>query len=90
MMNRNHWCISACFPTTDVITARANFRSRPDPVNEALPINPSLEDCTKGFAIPVAVRGVQCQSGFRITIFDERTRGDNWKPRLERVVVAGE
>ena len=21
-------------------------------------------------------------------IFDERTRGDNWKPRLERVVVA--
>jgi len=28
--------------------------------------------------------------GFRITIFDTRTRGDNWKPRLERVVVAGE
>ena len=25
---------------------------------------------------------------FRITIFDTRTRGDNWKPRLERVVVA--
>jgi len=25
-----------------------------------------------------------------MTIFDERTRGDNWKPRLERVVVAGE
>jgi hypothetical protein len=31
-----------------------------------------------------------CWRGFRITIFDERTRGDNWKPRLERVVVAGE
>jgi hypothetical protein len=29
-------------------------------------------------------------SGFRITIFDERTRGDNSKPRLERVVVVGE
>jgi hypothetical protein len=27
--------------------------------------------------------------GFRITVFDTRTRGDNWKPRLERVVVAG-
>jgi hypothetical protein len=26
----------------------------------------------------------------RITIFDERTRGDNPKLRLERVVVAGE
>ena len=30
------------------------------------------------------------RSGFRITIFDNRTRGDNSKPRLERVVVAGE
>jgi hypothetical protein len=29
------------------------------------------------------------RAGFRITIFDTRTRGDNWKPRLERVVVAG-
>ena len=29
------------------------------------------------------------RSGFRITIFDNRTRGDNSKPRLERV-VAGE
>jgi len=29
-------------------------------------------------------------AGFRITIFDERTRGDSSKPRLERVVVAGE
>jgi len=28
--------------------------------------------------------------GFRITIFDERTRRDNSKPKLERVVVAGE
>jgi hypothetical protein len=28
--------------------------------------------------------------GFRITILDTHTRGDNWKPRLERVVVAGE
>jgi len=24
-----------------------------------------------------------CRSGFRITIFDTRTRGDNWKPRLD-------
>jgi hypothetical protein len=30
------------------------------------------------------------RSGFRITIFDNRTRGDNSKPRLERVVAAGE
>jgi hypothetical protein len=29
-------------------------------------------------------------AGFRITIFDTRTCGDNWKPRLERVVAAGE
>ena len=28
--------------------------------------------------------------GFRITIFNTRTCGDNWKPRLERVVVARE
>jgi hypothetical protein len=28
--------------------------------------------------------------GFRITIFDTRTRGDNWKPRLERVVAGSE
>ena len=27
--------------------------------------------------------------GFRITIFDECSRGDNLKPRLERVVVGG-
>ena len=38
---------------------------------------------------PCGSRG-QCQSEFRITIFDERSRGDNSKPRLERVVVAGE
>jgi hypothetical protein len=30
------------------------------------------------------------RAGFRITIFDTRTRGDNPKPRLERVAVAGE
>jgi hypothetical protein len=30
------------------------------------------------------------RSGFRITIFDERTGGDNLTPRLKRVVVAGE
>jgi hypothetical protein len=30
------------------------------------------------------------RAGFRITIFDDRTRGDSSKPRLERVVVAGE
>ncbi len=29
------------------------------------------------------------RAGFRITIFDNRTRGDNSKPRLERVVVDG-
>jgi len=35
-------------------------------------------------------KGCNRRSGFRITIFDNRTRGDNSKPRLERVVVAGE
>ena len=32
-------------------------------------------------------KGCNRWSGFRITIFDNRTRGDNAKPRLERVVV---
>jgi len=32
---------------------------------------------------------MQRRSGFRITIFDNRTRGDNSKPRMERVVVRG-
>ncbi len=31
-----------------------------------------------------------CRRGFRITILDARTRWDNSKPRLERVVVTGE
>ena len=35
-------------------------------------------------------RGCNRRSGFCITIFDERSRGDSSKPRLERVVVAGE
>jgi hypothetical protein len=35
-------------------------------------------------------RGCTRRSGFRITIFDESSRGDSSKPRLERVVVAGE
>ena len=35
-------------------------------------------------------QGCNRRSGLRITIFDNRTRGDNSKPRLERVVVAGE
>ena len=35
-------------------------------------------------------KGCNGWRGFRITILDARTRGDNWKPRLERVVVAGE
>ena len=34
------------------------------------------------------LEGVQRQSGFQISIFDERSRGDSSKPRLERVVVA--
>src|SRR5271157_6019635 len=42
--------------------------------------------CNSGCAAPTAIGG----PGFRITIFDERTRRDNSKPRLERVVAAGE
>ena len=34
-------------------------------------------------------KGCNRRSGFRITIFDVRTRGDNLKPRLERVVWRG-
>jgi hypothetical protein len=34
--------------------------------------------------------GGNARAGFRITIFDNRMRGDSSKPRLERVVVAGE
>ena len=34
-------------------------------------------------------KGCYAGAGFRITIFDERTRGDSSKPRLERVVAAG-
>jgi len=33
--------------------------------------------------------GGNARTGFSITIFDSRARGDNWKPRLEQVVVAG-
>jgi len=35
-------------------------------------------------------KGCNGRSGFRIMIFDTRTRGDNSKPRLEWVVVAEE
>ena len=35
-------------------------------------------------------KGCNRRGGFRITIFDGRMRGDGSKPRLERVVVAGE
>ena len=35
-------------------------------------------------------KGCNGWRGSRITIFDERTRADSSKPRLERVVVAGE
>ena len=41
------------------------------------------------FAVLVAVHPLQCP-GFRITIFDTRTRGDGLKPRSERVVVEEE
>ena len=43
------------------------------------------------FDLQFRLRCSHCNAcaGFRITIFDERTRGDNAKPRLERVVVAG-
>ncbi len=34
--------------------------------------------------------GCNRRGGFRITNFDGRSRGDNSKPRLERVVVAEE
>jgi hypothetical protein len=44
------------------------------------------------FDLQLRLRCSHCnrRSGFHITIFDTRTRGDNSKPRLERVVVAGE
>jgi hypothetical protein len=44
------------------------------------------------FDLQFRLRCSHCNArvGFRITIFDTRTRGDSWEPRLERVVVAGE
>ena len=35
-------------------------------------------------------KGCNRRSGFRITIFDNCTRGDSSKPRLERMVMAGD
>ena len=51
-----------------------------------------LPSDTLVFDLQFRLRCSHCnrRSGFRITIFDGRTRGDNSKPRLERVVVAGE
>ena len=40
--------------------------------------------------IRLRCKGCNRRGGLRITIFDERSRGDSSKPRLERVVVAGE
>jgi hypothetical protein len=45
---------------------------------------PSSTICSFGCGVRRAIGG----AGFRITILDTRTRGDNWWPRLERVVVA--
>ncbi len=44
------------------------------------------------FDLQFRLRCLHCnaRSGFRISILDERMRWDNSKPRLERVVVAGE
>jgi hypothetical protein len=40
--------------------------------------------------IGIDVLALRSAQRVRITIFDTRTRGDDWKPRLERVVLAGE
>ena len=50
-----------------------------------------VQSDTLVFDLQFRIRCSHCnrRSGFRITILDERTRGDNWKPRLDRVVVAG-
>ena len=58
----------------------------------------SLESSTNLGSVPSvrAIAGIISRGGpkrngwFRITIFDNRMRGDNAKPRLERVVVAGQ
>jgi hypothetical protein len=44
------------------------------------------------FDLQFRLRCTHCnrRSGFRIAIFDERTRGDNSKLRLERIGVRGE
>jgi hypothetical protein len=55
-----------------------------------MPINPSLEDCTNGFAISAAVPGMQSPGRFSDHHFPRADAGDNSKPRLERMVVAGE
>jgi hypothetical protein len=51
-----------------------------------------LPSDTLVFDLQFRLRCSHCnaRAGFRISILDERERWDNSKPRLERVVVAGE
>jgi hypothetical protein len=51
-----------------------------------------LPSDTLVFDLQFRLRCSHCnaRAGFRITIFNERTRGDSSKPRLERAVVVGE
>ena len=48
-----------------------------------------VQSDTLVFDLQFRLRCTGCDNrrGFRITIFDKRTRGDNAKPRLERVVA---
>ena len=85
-------------PDRDRLEASKEILSRrfgpPKAVTEAVGSIPTGL-CVEGLDRPICnfgcgARGCNRRSGFRITIFDERTRGDSSKPRLERVVVAGE
>ena len=57
-----------------------------------VPQDTKVASDTLVFDLQFRLRCRQCNrpGGFRIAIFHERTRGDNLKPRLERIVVVGE
>ena len=60
------------------------------PVNEACQLTRAYRTAQADLQFRLRCQGCNRRAGFRITIFDERTRGDSSKPRLERVVVTGE
>ena len=82
-------------PDRDRLEASKEILSRrfgpPKAVTEAVGSIPTLRRGAgqTDLQFRLRCRGCNRRSGFRITIFDDRSRGDSSKPRLERVVVGG-